>query len=165
MIHIFGEAHHDPSDIDRINKEIIRISPTVLLHELLYEDRCDSVEQIDSRLNNCKEGGVCDPRINKDIYLIGKRLRCKLIGIDLDFVDRGLTDREKFRIRESHMLTMIKRAITEFEGRVIAVVLGDTHLRSIHTKELGPASQINTELSKRRDVVIHRSISKMKEIR
>lgn len=164
MIHVFGEMHNDPLDIDRINNEIFKISPDVLLHELLYKDRCNTLFDINRRLAKCKEGDVCDPRINRDIYLLGKRIGCKLIGIDIDFLDNNLSLAKKFKIREAYMLTMINLSLNEFKGQNIAIVVGDTHLRTKHTTELGPPSRIYSELSQRNDVIIHRSISKMKEI-
>lgn len=164
MITVFGETHTDPRDVSRIRNEIIKLSPSVILHELLYEDRCDTDVEIEERLRTCKEGGICDPRLNKDIYRLGKALGCKLIGIDIGFINTKLTLRESFELRERHMLKIIETCLVEFKGETIVIVVGDAHLRTTETDELGPASLVRARLAKIPGTKIVRSTSLSAEI-
>ncbi len=140
MLYIFGEDHFDPSNIERIHSKIKQLKPDYILHELLYSDTCETKKDIQNRLNHCKVDGVCDPRLNKDIYQLGLELNAKLIGIDTD-IDKSDSLKAQFEKREDHMVNMIDRYI---DRGVIVVVVGDTHLRSHRTGELGRPSPIFT---------------------
>jgi len=139
-LYIFGEDHSKLKEITKIDAKIAKIKPDYLLHELLYADVALTKEVIEQRLHHCKEGGLCDPRLNKDIYELGLAHDIKLVGIDLD-ID-GLTHlplAEQFKRRERHMVKMIERY--RLKGTV-CVVVGDAHLRTERSAELGDPSPI-----------------------
>lgn len=131
---IYGENHSDKKEIRKINKQIRLRKPDFILHELLYEDRVLNKKQALNRLNNCKEGSVCDPRLNKDLYQLAFDLEIPIIGIDLKIKNNNLSLKDKFKLREHHMMEMIYKY--HRKGNII-VIVGDTHLRTIKTKILG----------------------------
>lgn len=63
--------------------------------------------------------------------------------------------KEQFEIREKHMLNLIKGY--EKKHKKIVVQIGDTHLRTISTSELGEPSPIYLEFKDREDILIIRS--------
>lgn len=166
FLYIFGETHGDPSDVRRIERETRRIQPAVIAHELLYDDRCASLAGINFRLSKCKKGGICDPDLNKDIYELGRDLNAQLIGIDIEVDNPRLSLKQKFAIRERHMSDELAHLLKRVEAEDIDIVavVGDTHLRSIQTKELGPSSPIVQKFSYSKKVVINRSTSSQAEI-
>lgn len=60
-----------------------------------------------------------------------------------------------FKIRENNILNKIIDSIQKYNK--ICIVIGDTHLRTISTKELGPTSPIHIWASKKGCVEIIRS--------
>lgn len=165
ILYIFGEAHFNHSDRLRITNEIRRIKPKILAHELLYEDVCYNSQEINKRLSNCKDGGICDPGLNKDIYLLGKELNMQLVGIDLNNSGAGSLE-QQFKKREKHMVSMLEKLLVRSEenGDIIVAVIGDTHLRSIQTNELGPMSPILTKFKNNPLVTIIRTDITNREI-
>lgn len=137
---IYGENHNNRKEINKINKQLLLQKPDFILHELLYEDRVLNKKQALNRLNNCKEGSLCDPRLNKDLYQLAFDSEIPIIGIDLE-VDNNLFLKDKFKLRETHMIKMINKYYKK--GNII-VVVGDTHLRTIKTKILGEPLLHNT---------------------
>jgi pheromone shutdown protein TraB len=131
---IYGENHNSQKEIRKINNQIRLRKPDFILHELLYEDKVLNKKQALSRLANCKEGSLCDPRLNKDLYQLSFDLNIPMIGIDLEITDDNLSLKDKFKLRETHMIEMINKY--HKKGNII-VVVGDTHLRTIKTKILG----------------------------
>jgi hypothetical protein len=139
-LYILGEDHNSLKEIARINERIKAIKPDYLLHELLYTDLCLTREEIKQRLDACSEGGICDPRLNKDIYELGYAENIPLVGIDLDLSGSArMTLRKQFELREKQMVKMIEQYRTK--GTVV-VVVGDAHLRTQSTTELGQSSPI-----------------------
>lgn len=139
-LYFFGEDHSKLKEIAKIDAKIVKLKPDYLLHELLYADMALTKEVIEQRLLHCKEGGLCDPRLNKDIYELGLANNIKLVGIDLDV--NGLTHlplAEQFKRRERHMVKMIEKY--RLKGTV-CVVVGDAHLRTERSIELGEPSLI-----------------------
>lgn len=107
---IFGEDHRDISEVKEISEKIKKIKPDYILHELLYNDICLNKKEIKNRLNNCKEGNYCDPRLNKDIYELGYEENIPLIGIDLDLKNlQKLSIRKQFEKREKNMVKKINQ--------------------------------------------------------
>ncbi len=156
-IYIFGENHSNLSEIKEIQEEIKKIKPDIALFELMYEDEVWSKEDAKERLSNCKEGELCDPALNKDLYELAFKLDIPCIGIDLDIKDTKKSLKEKFQQREKHMVEMIKDYMVS--GKIV-VIVGDTHLRTIETEELGDISLIQKEFSNSPNVVIKRSKNK-----
>lgn len=152
-LHIFGEDHNSLAEIARIELRIKEIRPEYLLHELLHQDICLSRDEIKSRLADCEEGNLCDPRLNKDIYQLGHYLNMKLVGIDLDMEGKErMTLRNQFEKRENHMVSLIEKY--RLKGTVV-VVVGDAHLRTEPSQQLGRPSFLQTVFAGR--AVIERS--------
>ena len=125
-MYIFGENHFS-EDVSIIRNKICRISPKFILHELADED--------------------------KEFY--AKNLpNTKLIKIDIKTVD-NLPLKDKFEIREKHMLKIIKNY---YGSEITCVVVGDTHLRTIETTELGEISPISL-WAKKKNIKVIRSKS------
>lgn len=137
---IFGENHGNDKERLYYYDIIKQFKPEYLLHELLYEDISLTSSVIQDRLNKCDKENLCDSRYNKDIYEFGLKSNIKLVGIDINDIPNAkqLSTRDKFKIREAHMIKIIDR----YSGSKICVVVGDTHLRKIETKELGSVSPI-----------------------
>lgn len=156
-IYVFGEIHSNRSIVNKISNRIREIKPDYLLHELLYKDKCVTKEEIASRLKECKEGGICDPSLNKDIYTLGALIDAKLIGIDLDDPEiTQLSIQDQFQKRERHMKRIIKTYL-ELEGNpTIVIVVGDTHLRQYESPEIGPPSPLFKLLNEHPRVVLER---------
>jgi len=158
---IFGENHHVRDSVETIEREIKRLKPDYVLHELLYEDVIDNKQEARKRLSHCRIGGhQCDPSINKDVYELAYKLDIPFIGIDLEDVPQHYSLKNKFLLREKHMVEKIKEYLGK--GKIV-VIVGDTHLRTIRTNELGDASLIYKEFRFDNKVKIERS--KYKEIR
>lgn len=136
---IFGENHNVKKEIRYINNFIKKLKPNIILHELAYDDIVLDTATARNRIKNCKINDKCDPRLNKDVYKLAYQLKVPLIGIDKT-VQHLLPLHKKFEIRENHMIKMIKKY--QNYGRIVIVVIGDTHLRTIKTKELGNESKI-----------------------
>lgn len=79
-----------------------------------------------------------------------KKYNLKVIPLE----DQPL-DNEPFRDREIEMLKNIKKALRKYDS--ICVVVGDTHLRTIQTPELGKRSVIQAWASNKKNVKIIRS--------
>ena len=140
---IFGEAHGVKEDVDRIKEEVRKINPDFLLLEMLYEDEVWYADEALKKLKDCKVGGLCDPTLNKDWYEFALELDKPCIGIDIDNKTIArLPISRQFEVREKHMVEMIKDYM--ITGKVV-VVVGDTHLRTIKTNELGEISLLQKE--------------------
>lgn len=124
-VYVFGEAHSSFMDIRRVWKRIEQIKPKVIMHELLYDDHVKDRVDIRSRIRDCKVGGICDPRLNLDVYRLGYEVDAELIGIDTD--TDALTINDRIHQREAHMVEKIKEFI-HLEGPIV-IVVGDLHLR------------------------------------
>lgn len=154
-LYIFGEDHHNKKEVLDIQKKIKEIEPDVVLLELMYEDEVWSREDAEEKIKNCKDGNTCDPRINLDLYQLARELNVPFIGIDIEVSKKEKTSlKESFLKREKYMVEMIKNYM--ICGTVVAVI-GDTHLRTIKTAELGDVSLIQKEFSKNKNVEIIRS--------
>lgn len=129
MIHliIFGENHTKPKEIKHINNLIQKLKPDYVLHELLYNDVCKNKDIAKQRLQNCKNGELCDPRLNKDLYKLCYKTNIPFIGIDRK-------PSGTFEEREKVMINIIKKYIKKGKKKngIIVVVVGDTHLRTIN---------------------------------
>lgn len=124
-IYVFGEAHDSFMDIRRIWKRVREIKPKVIMHELLYDDHVKGTAAIRERIRACKIGGICDPRLNLDVYQLGLDTNAELIGIDTD--TDALTINDRIREREAHMVKKVKEFIN-LEGPIV-IIVGDLHLR------------------------------------
>lgn len=151
-----------------IQQAIREIGPTLLMHELLYEDVCMKKHEIEQRLRMRRNGGLCDPRINQDIYELGLEMDLKLVGIDSnDPTIYRKPPNVQFSIREAHMLRVIKKYVdVDYYAKptAIVIVVGDTHLREKFSKELGNGSPLMTYFKGLSNVTIQRAPKNMQEM-
>lgn len=143
-IYIFGESHYDVKNREYIAHRIREIKPKFILHELLYTDVVSSKADIKKRLNECRVDGICDPRLNKDIYELGLEIDASLIGIDANIRDTDL--KRQFTKREAHMLKKINEYLNTPHD--VVVVVGDIHLRERANLTLGEPSVLNQLVGK-----------------
>lgn len=143
-LYIYGEAHFQKESLDFIAEEIRRIKPQVLIHELL-NDAVLSVPDVRKQLAKCDGTDWCDPDVNQDIFKLASSLKIPLMGCDLSQaqleLNKKLPLREQFALREKRMLEILRVIPNSRFARVVCVV-GDIHLRTKSTPELGPASVI-----------------------
>lgn len=138
---IYGEAHYKQQSRDFISKEILRIRPDIILHELLFNYSIEK-DKIKHYLFHSGVGHVCDDRFNKDIFELALRVNSELIGCDLSEEELINIKKEplsiQFKLREAQMLKMIKE-IASYNLNV-CVIVGDLHLRTFDCLELGAKS-------------------------
>lgn len=165
LFYVFGEIHNNAANVKHIAERIKQIKPDYLLHELLYDDLCYTKGSIEHRLRECKEGGVCDPNLNKDIYELGRDLDIKLVGIDLDDPElEKLPITEQFKKREQRMLRVIQKHLELKDGSIIVIVVGDTHLREKESKELGAPSPLAALFKNDSSVKVERAPKSIQEM-
>lgn len=122
---ILGEAHMHAAHVRSVNEAIVVANPDYLLHELVHEDLALESVVLAHRIKTCRIGGLCDPRLNQDIYQLALTHGYGLVGIDIE-VNAPLSFNEKFLQRETHMVKMIQRWAPRGD---VVVVVGDAHLR------------------------------------
>jgi hypothetical protein len=157
---IYGDSH-SKDDLNKILKIVKKEKPDYFLCEFLLEDRVMDKKQAKKRLDAKGKGKLCDPEFNISYYILAYETNIPVIGIDLDsdlgtlykkdyYKNRDI--KESFKRREKRMVEVIK----EFKdkGKII-VFVGDTHLRTIKTDQLGPISPLQKEFSK--EAIIIRS--------
>ena len=151
---LLGEIHTSSISRDHIEATIRRVRPKVLLHELLVDDYCPDQATITQRLKTCRVGGVCDPRLNKDLYELGHELGIPLVGIDLP---KG----GSFRERETHMVAMINKWLTKTS---LVAVVGDTHLRDNPIPRVGFRSLLRERFDNDPRIRIERAPYTLREV-
>ena len=159
---IIGEAHFVKEDKDFLEKVIKEFKPNYLLHELVGEITALNRKEIKKYLDNCYERNsgpiMCEPSLNGDIFKIAYKYNIALVGIDIDDYEgkimEGLSLKKKFLLRETRMVQKIKEYYNK--GKIV-VVVGDTHLRTIKTPELGDISLIQKTFGYDKNVRIIRS--------
>jgi hypothetical protein len=138
---IYGDMH-TLDDFNNISNIVKKEKPDYFLCEFLLNDRVMNSIEAKNRLDNSGAGKLCDPYFNLPYYQLAYETNIPTIGIDLD--NSKLT-RDKNKLKESFIereKQMIK-VIEEFRNKGNCIVfVGDTHLRTIETEELGKASPI-----------------------
>lgn len=112
-IFLYGENHTVSDEVENIREKIIKLNPDVIVHELYWEDK----EFYNKVLPNTEVIPLEDEVENNNDLI------------------------SQFKKREESMIDHLNSVI-EKEYNVIAVVVGDTHLRTIKTKELGDVSPL-----------------------
>jgi hypothetical protein len=144
MLYIYGEAHFQKESVDFIAKEIRRLKPIVLIHELLG-DAVLSKPDVKAQLKICDGQQWCDPQTNKDIFELAASMGIVLFGCDLSEGDKLLNAKlslaKQFEARERRMLEVMRTVPNTRFATVVAVV-GDIHLRDKVVPELGAISAI-----------------------
>lgn len=129
---IYGENHTVFDEVEKIRNLIVKQSPDVILHELYWEDE----EFYNSVLPNTEVLPLED-EVRND---------CNSL-------------KDQFFTRENSMIDHLNNAIENYDN--LAVVIGDTHLRTQKTDELGEASPIQQWANKHQAKIIrseHREI-------
>ncbi len=163
--YIFGEDH-SPEERTKIENEIRVLHNTVGIKYILSEE-LGQYEFYDLA-SMCKgiEDGMYS--ISPRTLELGIELDIPVIGIDTwndsvyshdvkDSFGNCVDFSRSFKIREFIMYSKIKEFML-YNGN-IAVIVGDAHLRTISTKELGDASILSTKLNTK-DYLIARSLNK-----
>ena len=132
-VKVWGENHSKHNEVDRIRKEVISFKPDFIIHELDWEDK---------KFYEDKIPGV------------------KVLPLEPSNKNRKLPRniQKAFEIREKEMV----KILSDLPSGRIAVVVGDTHLRTIPTKELGSKSPLLDILKKYKSEIIR---SNHKEIK
>lgn len=138
---IYGEAHYQQKSREFIEKEILRIKPDIIIHELLFNYSINKNE-VQTYLSHSGIGSICDTRFNKDIFELALKINSDLIGCDLSEEELINIKNEplsvQFKLREAQMLkTICKVALYNLN---VCVVVGDIHLRTFDCLELGDKS-------------------------
>lgn len=88
---------------------------------------------------------------------LSKRYNIPFIGMEKTQWEKDYslhTLAESFELRENHFIQMIEKYR---QGKRVIAICGDTHVRTIKTKELGQVSPLFTKYSKDNDAVVIRS--------
>lgn len=139
---IFGEMHKDSDSIKRINKIISEYKPNYLLHEMVNPGDIISPKEAKRKLTEKDTVNKLGVDIT-DLYRLAIYNKLTLVGIDEDYdlVNKTNNVKKQFILREHKMLEHINQFYA-LDNIKIAVVVGDTHLRFLPTKELGEKSPI-----------------------
>lgn len=150
-IDIFGENHtvKERTVIERKIKHLHSIKP---FDFILSEEAGDAIA-----ISKEDKQKLIDSKyfsIGPKSYQLGIELEIPVIGIDLWGIHPSIPQETKFTMREKHMLNVIEKYSKL--GR-IAVLIGDAHLRSVDSEQLGKKSILHVKLYNKLGVRIHRS--------
>lgn len=151
---VVGECHGNEDDEDLVRALIT----TVNLDYVLVEALADLVlgSDTDKRLqNNVPVDQLYYMDLTKRWIKLSMEFKTPFIGIEYTEMNDELSLKDSFEERERHFLKMIDRYRTD-TNRII-VVVGDTHLRTIKTLQLGPVSPLYVRYNGRTDSVVIRS--------
>ncbi len=127
-IKVYGEMHFFIEEVDEIRGKIIDDKPTIILLENMED---------------------------KEYY--NKNIKAKVYRLEPEYKAKGESLVKQFLTRERAMIATIKAVIKESDDSdIICIQVGDTHLRTIYTKELGLAT-LNQYLVTVDDIEIIRS--------
>ena len=154
---LIGERHGNAKD-EKLMLDLIKVfKPDYILAEALADYKLHTTEDKKTHLSKDVEEHYYYEYTQHWVEL-SLKTNIPFIGIEYVKWDEktyeGLSRVESFATREKHFLNMIKTYSRL--GKVI-VVVGDTHLRTIKTKELGPVSPLYETFSKDPKAIIIRS--------
>lgn len=159
MLHrvdIFGEIHTD-EDRSRIEKILLERHKEHPYQYILSEEVGDGVYTTEKERNAGIRNEIFS--IGPRSYILGNKLNLPVIGIDewderkFNFPGGREDTKMSFKVREDRMLKVIKEYMLKGS---CAVLIGDAHLRTVYTPELGSPSKLQT-LSKKDGVTIFRT--------
>ena len=149
---IYGE-YHTKEDRDRIERLIMERNKAIRYDYILSEEIGSNVALTKQEMERGIDNRIWG--ISPRTYKLGIKLGIPVIGID-DWEESiyKKTLAEQFLLREKRMVDVINEY-----SRLgnCAVIVGDTHLRSIETKELGKPSKLHLEFSNHPGFTIYRS--------
>lgn len=106
---IYGESHFHADEVEAIRESIINSKPNIILLENIED---------------------------KEFY--EKTTKATIDELEPEYKDVGHTLLKQFLVRERAMISTIKKTIkSNPTNSIICIQVGDTHLRTIYTKELG----------------------------
>ena len=115
---VYGESHFNPNEIHSIRAQIIKNNPDIIVHEIPEDASFYKQHLPNTKFYHLERG------LDQKIY--------KYFPNDLA---------SQFKHREANMLRNIDYVgLVDTGPKNINVVVGDTHLRTINTPELGEAS-------------------------
>ena len=127
-IKVYGEMHFFIEEVDEIRSKIVDDEPTIILLENM-----------------------------EDSEYYKKNTKAKVYRLEPEYKVKSETLLKQFLNRERAMIATIKAVIKESsDNDIICIQVGDTHLRTIYTKELGLAT-LNHYLVTINDIEIIRS--------
>ncbi len=149
---IFGE-YHTQAERNRINAHIRKIHGSVGVDYILSEEIGEQV----LTSSTAKQKAIDDQiySIGPDSILLSMELEVPIVGID-DWTDimEGRSTKDSFAVREKRMSKVIGDHLSK---GVVAVIIGDTHIRRSTTPELGPPSSVWTKYKGNSKVTFVRS--------
>ena len=175
---VIGEMHGSSSDYEFQYNLINRYEPDIILNELAINLVLDTMAKKKHYLEIVRKDediDECFPmypgldmlemlvnKINKDIPCIGIDYtpgwkgvdRQRMLEIFRENKETGIY-KESFEIRESRMISVINQHVNKHKK--IVIIVGDTHLRTIRTKELGDVSPIYHKFKNWKNALIIRS--------
>ena len=158
---IVGERHGHPDDMNLVFKLIDETIPDIVLVEALGEYYIPTKYKA-KELYNLPEENHHYQKLTK-LWLgriVSNKQNTIYRGIELIPNDvtgdlYTLSLKEQFLLRENHWMKIIDREVAR--NKRVLVVVGDTHLRTIETSQLGRISPLITKFLNRSDVAIIRS--------
>lgn len=175
---VIGEMHGSKSDYEFQARLINRYEPDIILNELAINLVLDNMNKKKFYLEKVKKDediDECFPMypgydmLDLLVNHIKKDIPC--IGIDYTPGWKGINGqtmleifrenkhtgiyKESFEIRESRMINVINQNVNKYKK--VVIVVGDTHLRTIRTKELGDISPIYRKFKNWKNALIIRS--------
>lgn len=137
-VFILGELHTAefiPLE-DQVVGKLVRLG---LCDCLLLENAFNFVLDTPEKIQKAIEDGAY--MISPDLYELALKYKLPVYGIDApeNIYKRKLTIREQFAIREKYMVDTIEKHRVD---KNCVVIVGDTHLRTRRTRQLGPPSPL-----------------------
>ena len=154
---IVGEQHGNLDDMSTVFKIIERMKPDIVLVEALGDYVINSKVKAKELYRLSEESHYYQGLTKLWLeYIISNKQNVIYKGIELitDQDYSKISLKEQFMLREDHWMGIIDKEILT---KRVLVIVGDTHLRTIETKELGRASPLYTKFLNRTDAVIIRT--------
>ena len=154
---IVGEQHGNLDDMSTVFKIIERMKPDIVLVEALGDYVINSKVKAKELYRLSEESHYYQGLTKLWLeYIISNKQNVIYKGIELitDQDYSKISLKEQFMLREDHWMGIIDKEILT---KRVLIIVGDTHLRTIETKELGRASPLYTKFLNRTDAVIIRT--------
>ena len=110
---IFGENHFKFNEVTKIRNAVVDFNPDAILHELYWEELS---------------------------FFSQKLPNTPVLPLEKEVGKHFKDIKSQFKSREKSMIAHMEKAKRKFKR--IAIVVGDTHLRTIQTPELGDVSPL-----------------------
>lgn len=154
---IVGEQHGNLDDMSTVFKIIEIMKPDIVLVEALGDYVITSKVKAKELYRLSEESHYYQGLTKLWLeHIISNKQNVIYKGIELitDQDYSKISLKEQFMLREDHWMGIIDKEILT---KRVLVIVGDTHLRTIETKELGRVSPLYTKFLNRTDAVIIRT--------